>query len=1533
MSGSVQTIWQRSFAQIIPCLLLVAAATACSSGSVFAITTTWRTGGTSDWHQSSNWTNGVPQIAGDIAQFSNPVFAIVQAQLNTPISLGQLRFSGRDIFEISGLGSIAFSDPIEGMAGIYLNPQGNTLTPTVGVPIVIDTATLSIVAQGQSRVHLRLNGPISGNGAMAYSGRPPTGSVVTIRGLNSYTGLTTIDLGTGASVDAGSSTAFGDPGQGTIVRSGWVTLSQPTAEPFVVHRNAILAPKPTATPHLGKITLEGGVLNADGGSLTTIASEITIRGQGYLGLSPSIMADTILTGPITGGGLLIFQGSTSETITTRGAIELRGDVKASDRSNAIIEGSFRPTGDLILDARNSFARLRLAGDANDFSGDIEARSGFLTVSANARANRLRVDARVPTQRPSLLLGGVTVDPNAALDVNAIDFFAGDIAGRITGLDEVVKLTPVIGSLSRLDGFDGRIEIREGWLEVKDSGGLGTMVGATFVPTRHGAGVVLGDGRVHDAIYLNNTAGVEYTGGLIGGAGELAGALHLGDQGSYIAGQGGDPTTGITRGGNLHISGTIHGGSLYKVGPYTDLTISDAGHTYSGRTEIIGGVLILTDAGRLASTSEILLGGGRINHSGNPRASLRLDNRRGTASQDRVADDVPVRLDSGLIELIGTGPSQSSETIGRVILDSGYNRIWSTAASLQINELVREPGSVGIFLPSESGQIDIANPALDDGLLGGWALFAREDYRPEAFATIGPNGVVAATPFIEQPLNNSMPNQNVKLVSQHILDHDVGVNAVHFGSFFDDVLVDLNGHRLTIESGGLLVLGPTRIDNGELTAGSNGPGELIVHNYHGVELDASIVDNGSGPVTLHIAGNFDVPLNGINVYSGGTIVSRSARLHIRSRRAVPVGDVLTLNSGQYHVDFTDSTPLQFERIVMREDAAIIGSGRTAIDAETYELYSGIIDMPLAGDGMLIKRGEGDAEIRGLSPGFVGPIIVAQGVLHIPEGTTLGGAGAAEEQAITVLPDGVLHGDAITDQRLIILKGGKFFSGGFTGDRRILRAPIKVDGSGTVQTTHNGTSLSIEGRIYGQGDLILQGPFDSVLQAKSDFDELDGNIVLTGGAVHVSANNSAFTGKTIIRAAGADVTHTHGIGPAGAVIERDGILRSYNDLHGPIELAGGVLGSATQRMTLFGGLSIAADSRVDTPESLDSNPQIRNLLVTGAVTFADGVRLKKSGPGTLTLRGPIRVGASNEIVAWEGGVQINGQVEAATPTSVLNMVGNDNINFFSSLNVPDGRSFQLMEDGAPADLQFALPSLRLTGGGTIIGDIQVSGGSLIAPGANDGALTGQLTVGGNVDLGNGSVVEVGISGLIPGTQHDQLQVSGIVQVGGVLHVSILNAGNGFQLPKAGDEFTLINAAGGIAGSFDNAESLTSRGAGSIIDWAILNDANRLILKATAVTQLIAGDYNADGRVNAADYVVWRKTVGSMSHLAADGNADGLVDHLDYQVWRGHFSETAAAGAFRNPGADQLVPEPVSALLLLWAAVLNFAHVRRSRGTYDH
>jgi hypothetical protein len=81
---------------------------------------------------------------------------------------------------------------------------------------------------------------------------------------------------------------------------------------------------------------------------------------------------------------------------------------------------------------------------------------------------------------------------------------------------------------------------------------------------------------------------------------------------------------------------------------------------------------------------------------------------------------------------------------------------------------------------------------------------------------------------------------------------------------------------------------------------------------------------------------------------------------------------------------------------------------------------------------------------------------------------------------------------------------------------------------------------------------------------------------------------------------------------------------------------------------------------------------------------------------------------------------------------------------------------------------------------------------------------------------------------------------------------------------------------------------------------------------VVEPYPGDYNRDRKVDAADYAVWRKTLGATGlapYAGADGDGDGDVDTDDLVVWKAHYGEALPTFEFTQFAAasgPQLVLE---------------------------
>jgi hypothetical protein len=57
-------------------------------------------------------------------------------------------------------------------------------------------------------------------------------------------------------------------------------------------------------------------------------------------------------------------------------------------------------------------------------------------------------------------------------------------------------------------------------------------------------------------------------------------------------------------------------------------------------------------------------------------------------------------------------------------------------------------------------------------------------------------------------------------------------------------------------------------------------------------------------------------------------------------------------------------------------------------------------------------------------------------------------------------------------------------------------------------------------------------------------------------------------------------------------------------------------------------------------------------------------------------------------------------------------------------------------------------------------------------------------------------------------------------------------------------------------------------------------------------LPGDYNDDGKVDAADYTVWRNNLG-LNIVLPNDVTPGVVDASDYQVWKGHYGQMSGGG----------------------------------------
>jgi hypothetical protein len=226
----------------------------------------------------------------------------------------------------------------------------------------------------------------------------------------------------------------------------------------------------------------------------------------------------------------------------------------------------------------------------------------------------------------------------------------------------------------------------------------------------------------------------------------------------------------------------------------------------------------------------------------------------------------------------------------------------------------------------------------------------------------------------------------------------------------------------------------------------------------------------------------------------------------------------------------------------------------------------------------------------------------------------------------------------------------------------------------------------------------------------------------------------------------------------------------------------------------------------------------------------------------------------------------------------------------------------------------PTARLSGSGRVSGDLVMPG--TIAPGIS----TGTLALDNNLTLANTSHLEIELGGTEAGAQYGRLSIGGFAELDGTLQVSLTND----FVPVADNLFQVLHASGGIFSQFDDVELPELA---PDFTWNLIYSNFAVLLQVVAPNvAILAGDYNHDGTVDAADYVVWRSTLGQLgAGLTADGNANGEIDAGDYDVWRASFGNTTAASTAHLAPSESLgdndaaVPEPASIALWLLALPL--------------
>jgi hypothetical protein len=325
------------------------------------------------------------------------------------------------------------------------------------------------------------------------------------------------------------------------------------------------------------------------------------------------------------------------------------------------------------------------------------------------------------------------------------------------------------------------------------------------------------------------------------------------------------------------------------------------------------------------------------------------------------------------------------------------------------------------------------------------------------------------------------------------------------------------------------------------------------------------------------------------------------------------------------------------------------------------------------------------------------------------------------------------------------------------------------------------------------------------------------------------------------------------------------------------------------------------------------------VSGGSTFvATGadVTVGQSGSGTLTITDQSSLAADSLTLGKDSGSAGNVAVSSVTGTSTIHapqisvaVAGSGVLRVADGGEVvSDTLDISITEDdepppddtGAGAGMLDGIGQLIVTGSGRVVADevnigpmgellgdgfIEVDDGVTNSGKVKPGASPGTLTITGPYTQTETGQLEIEFAGAGDG-QHDVLAVEGDVEIEGSVTLQFID---GFA-PQQGQQFEIF-AVGGTADLSDATFEVRNLAPGFMFD--ITPSAGGIMMTAlndgVFVPDTILGDFNGDGVVDAADYVVWRK-----SGASPEG----------YDEWRANFGSIAGAAASLM---DASVPEP--------------------------
>ena len=195
------------------------------------------------------------------------------------------------------------------------------------------------------------------------------------------------------------------------------------------------------------------------------------------------------------------------------------------------------------------------------------------------------------------------------------------------------------------------------------------------------------------------------------------------------------------------------------------------------------------------------------------------------------------------------------------------------------------------------------------------------------------------------------------------------------------------------------------------------------------------------------------------------------------------------------------------------------------------------------------------------------------------------------------------------------------------------------------------------------------------------------------------------------------------------------------------------------------------------------------------------------------------------------------------------------------------------------------------------------------ADDGSTGRELWKTDGTEAGTRRVkdIEPGSSGSIAFDSEWYLpEIRHFTSVGGILYFATYNGVDSQVWQSDGTRTGTVPVWGGVGFGVSELYSVGGKlfftgddGVHGLEPWAIVPPRPGL-----------PGDYSQNGEVDAADFVLWRKTLGTTNvsaYSGADGEGDGSIDFGDFDVWQTNFGNPLPQGGVGDAGVLSVVNRP--------------------------